>query len=157
MGVPRVPPHHPDLTGVLPYHPDLAGGTLATPTIQNYLYNSPLNTLPTLLGRRTIQAWPGGYPGYPPPSRPDWGTPLPSRPGLGTPPHHQDLAGVPPPSRPGWGTLHHPDQTRVPPPTIQTWLGTPPRCELINKLKTVPSPILRMQAVKIQHSTLWKN
>ena len=64
------------------------------------------------------------------------GTPYPVMVGgtLGTP-HHPDLAGgyprYPPPLRPGRST----------PPT-------PSRCGLTNKLKTVPSPFLRMRAVK---------
>ena len=93
--------------------------------------------------------------GYPPPSRPGWGTlpwngvpptiqtiktwlgyPLPSRPGQGTPPP-QTWDGVPPPTPDlRWGTPHHPDLDGVPPqpqtwdgvpPTIQTWMGYPPR------------------------------
>ena len=54
----------------------------------------------------------GGYPRYPPPSRPGWHTP------------HQDLARVPPPSRPGWGTPPPSRPGWVPPP--QTWDGVPP-------------------------------
>ena len=34
--------------------------------------------------------------------------------------------------------------------------GTPPRCELTNKLKTVPSPILRMRAVKRKRKDKYK-
>ena len=65
-----------------------------------------------------------GYPRYPPPSRPGWGTPPPSRPGRGTP-HYPDLAeGYSPPSRPGWGTPHLQDLAGIP-PTIQTWLRYP--------------------------------
>ena len=117
-----------------------------------------------------LQTWSGGYPGYPPPPRPYWGTPPPpSRPGQGTPPsrpgwgtpHHPDLTGVPPnhPDLARVPLLHHPDLAGVPPPTIQICLGYPPpsrpgwgtpppsRCGLTNKLKTVPSPILRMRAV----------
>ena len=93
----------------------------------------------------------GGYPRYPPPSRPGLGTPNhpdlaglsptiqtwlgyppTSRPGSGTP-TIQTWLGYPQPSRPGWGTPYHPDLAGVPiphnpdlavvPPTIQTWLG----------------------------------
>ena len=79
----------------------------------------------------------GGYPGYPPPSRPGRGVPhpdlvrgypiqtwsgegvlrvapTPSRPGQG------DTSGIPLPSRPDWGV------PRVS-PTIQTWSGEYPR------------------------------
>ena len=78
----------------------------------------------------------GGYPRYPPTSRPSWGTPFkmgyppPSRHDQGTPhlgmgyscdlgciPHHQDLAGVPPPTL-GWGT-----------PLPDLGWGTPPWTE----------------------------
>ena len=60
----------------------------------------------------------------------------PSRPGM----------GYPPPPRPGMGYSPPPSQTwdGVPPPDLT---GYPPRCGLTNKLKTVPSPILRMRAV----------
>ena len=102
-------------------------------------------------GGYPIQSWGGGtlsshgrgYPRYPPgqtwdgvppiqtwhgvPSHPDlgWGTPCP------------DLAWGTPPSRPVMGYPPRPG------------MGYPPRCELTNKLKTVPSLILRMRAVKI--------
>ena len=129
---------HPVIVGGgtwgIPHHPDLAGG---------YPWYPP----------STSQTWLGYPPHHPdlaggvPPrgARPGQGTPPPSRPGWGTPPHHPDLAGIPlPPScRPGWGT--------PPQPSRPGW-GTPPlqsRCELTNKLKTVPSPILRMRAVII--------
>ena len=87
-----------------------------------------------------IQTWFGGVPhndlvqGG---SRPGMGYP-PARPGIGYPPS-QTWDGVTP-SQPdlGWGT--------APPPRPD--LGTPPWCGLTNKLKTVPSPILRMRAVK---------
>ena len=73
--------------------------------------------------------------GYPPPSRPGWGTPNPT-PGWGAPhsgmgyplPHCQDLARVPPP----WDRVppHHQDLTGVPPTlgwgTPQPWDGVPP-------------------------------
>ena len=80
------------------------------------------------VGRYPIQSWPGGYP---PISLMDtcpsagWGTP------------HLDLE---------WGTPHQLDG--VP---LWTWDGVPPfpsRCGLTNKLKTVPSPILRMRREK---------
>ena len=64
----------------------------------------------------------GGYPGYTT--------------------HHLDLAGVPsPPARPGMGYSPYRDLR---------W-GTPPpsRCGLTHKVKILPSPILRMRAVKI--------
>ena len=81
----------------------------------------------------TIQTWlgvPQGTPHHsdlPPPSRPDWGTPPTIQIWLGYPhPHHPDLAGVPPP---------------------------PSKYGLTNKLKTVPSPILRIRAIKIVKMT----
>ena len=61
---------------------------------------------------------------YPPYLDLRWGTP-PSKNGSGTPPPRPRLDQVPP----------------IPPPS---------RCELTKKLKTVPSPILRMRAVTIQ-------
>ena len=97
---------------------------------------------PVMVEMYPIQSWWGGTLGTP------------SRPGLGEgTPHHQDLAGVtPPPHYQVLAGVH---------PTIQTWLGYPPppsrpgwgtpppsRCGLTNKLKTVPSPILQMRAVK---------
>ena len=114
---------HPVMVGVPPHHQDLDG----VPPIQTWM-------------------------GYPPPSRTGLCTPT-IQTWLGYP-HHPGLARVPPSSsRPGQGTPHHPDLAGVP-PTIQTWLGYPPpsRCRLTNKLKTVPSPILRMQVVIISES-----
>ena len=113
--------------------------------------------------------WVGGdtpYPGYPPPSRP----------GLGSPPHPRPGMGYPSPSRPGWGSPNlqgTPNLGWGTPPTIQTWpqyphptpdlgWGTPhlewgtPQPDLgwgtplpasVNRLKILPSPILRMWAV----------
>ena len=101
----------------------------------------------------------GGHPGYPPhhpdlvrgvtPSRPGWGAPQ-------VPLHHPDLEwgtlltwdGVPTYLDLGWGTpLPRPEMGYPPYPDLR-W-GTPPprKCELTNKLKTVPSPILWMRAV----------
>ena len=115
-----------------------------------------------------VQTWPGGIPGTPP-SRPGWATPH-HQDLARVSPLHQDLAGVPltiktwlgyppptiqtwlgypTPSRPDWGS----------PPTIQTWLGylrPPSRCGLTNKLKTVPSPILRMRVVITKLGPKWK-
>ena len=83
---------------------------------------------------------------------------------LGYPPPIQTWTGYPPPSKPGWGTLppSRPGWGTPPPPTIKTWMKyppyldltrvhppPPPRCRLTNKLKTVPSPIFRMRAVKL--------
>ena len=95
-------------------------------------------------------SWPGGgYPRYPPPpARPGMGYPPgqtwygvpPGQTWDGVPPPGQTWDGVPPPARPGMGY----------PPPSQTWDGVsppPPRCELTNKLKTVPSLIFRMRAV----------
>ena len=115
-------PHHLDLAWVPCHHPDLAG-------------------VP------------------PPPSRPGWGTP-PHHPDLArVPPHHPDLARVPPiktwlgytpPHHPDLAGVspHHPHLAGVPPPTIQTWPGYPTPLEVwTDKLKTIPSPILRMRVV----------
>ena len=121
-------------------HPDLARGyPRYPPTIQTWL---GVTQVPP-----TIQTWPG----YPPPSRSGQGTP-----------HHPDMAGIPPPtiktwpgyplpSRPGWGTLSpsRPGWGTLPPHPDLTGYPPPPRSRggLTKKLKTVPSPILRMRAV----------
>ena len=103
-----------------------------------------------------------GVPGVPPlPSRPGQGVPqVPPHPDLarGDPgyPHHQDLVG----RYPGypltiqtWDGVHPPDLGWSTPPWPGTGYPPPPRpgmglrCELTNKLKTVPSPILRMRVV----------
>ena len=110
---------------------------------------------PVMVGGYPIQTWPR------------WGTPR-------VPPHHPDLAGGTPPSRPGMGYPTGQTWDGVPPYPDLGW-GTPPnpdlrwgtpspsrpgtgylpppqsRCKLTNKLKTVPSPILRMRAVNIRH------
>ena len=71
------------------------------------------------------------------------------------------LGGVPqvPPSGPDLGWCTPPGQTWDGVPSPWTWLGypPPPRCELTNKLKTVPSPILRMRAVtkRRKDSIVW--
>ena len=76
-----------------------------------------------------------------------WGTP-PSK--VGVPPPSKARSRYPPlpPSKAGLGYPPHPRLDQVPPPG-QGWIGMgyPPGCELTNKLKTVPSPILRMRAV----------
>ena len=82
--------------------------------------------------------------GYPPIQ--GWGTPL-SKVGY-TPP---SKVGVPPCPRLDWdppiqGWIRYPPRPRLdrvppPPPTVEVWT---------DKLKTVPSPILRMRAVKIE-------
>ena len=136
-----------------PHHPDLAGGYPGYPP-------------PSKSG-------PGGYPGYP--HLPDLARVPPHHPDLARVPPIKTWVGYPPPSRPGWG-LPPPTIKTWPgyPLTIQTWLGypqiqtrpgyppqpsrpgwgTPPpppsRCGLTYKLKTVPSPILRMRAVKTE-------
>ena len=99
----------------------------------------------------TIQTWLG----YPPPCRPVWGIPYPwdgvppppSKPGWGTP-HPRPEMGYPPPSRPGLGTPH-PRPEMGYPPTIQVWTGYPPPPASVDRLKILPSPILRMRAVTI--------
>ena len=92
-------------------------------------------------------------------------------PGPGGVPHPRSWGGTP--SQVQGGTHPRSGEERVPPPDpgyppSQTWDGAPPSqtwdgvppldltgvpppqsCELTNKLKTVPSPILRMRAVKI--------
>ena len=159
---PGTPTHHPDLSpgGTLgtPYHPDLDGGGThpdlarrmvpwVTPTIPP---SRPSQEVPWV--SPTINTWDGV-----PPSRPDWGVsrvPPTIQTWDGVTPLTQTWDGVPP--RPGmgylpdvgWGT---PTQTwdGVTPHPDLGW-GTPPRSRwgLTNKLKTVPSPILRMRAVK---------
>ena len=98
-------------------------------------------------GYSPIHTWEWGTPptswmGYPPVQTWEWGTP------------HQ-LDGVPPPSRPGngvtplsagWGTPPH-QLDGVPP--AQTWDRVPPPPEMVDKVKTLPSVILRMRAVII--------
>ena len=134
--VPQVPTHHPAIqtwlegrgyTWGTPHHPDLARGTPGTPTIQTW----------------------GGMP----PPRPGMGYP-PCRPEMGN--HHTDLEWGTPHWNLGWRTPHPdlgwgtPDWDLGQGTPSQTWDGVPPsplRCGLTNKLKTVPSPILRMQAV----------
>ena len=96
-----------DVGGYPPHHPDLARGV---PQV------SPI-----------IKTWPG----YPPPSRPGWGS-TPGTPiiktwlgyllGWGTP-HHPDLDGVPP--TPGMGIPHPRPGMEYPPPSRPGW-GTPP-------------------------------
>ena len=65
----------------------------------------------------TIQTWLGGYPGYPPPSRPGMGYPSPSRPEMGYP-CHPDLRWGTPPPRPGMGYLPPPMVKRQTFPSI---------------------------------------
>ena len=110
--------------------------------------------------------WPGGVPdlGYPPAQgTPPARVPLPARvppqlrvpPSQGTPPARVPLPG------PG-GTPPH----QGTPPRLEYWQGTPPARpmafwemlqsimgygyppQIVNRLKTLPSPILRMRAVK---------
>ena len=176
-GYSRFLPHHPDLAGVppstiqtwpggyprYPHHPDLTG---VPPTIQTWLWYPPpcRSGLGVPQGTPTIQTW-LGYPHHPdltkepPPHRPDLaGIPLTIQTWMGYPTHHSDLAEVPPTIQtwPGYPP-HHPDLARVPPPPFRPGWGTPPLwCELTNKLKTVPSPILRMRAVKMCQEK-WKN
>ena len=73
-------------------------------------------------GGYPIQSWWGGYPGYPPPSRPGMGYPH-------HPDHHQTWDGVPP---------HHSDLGWVP-PTIQTWDGVPPTIQTWDGVTPPPS------------------
>ena len=119
----------------------------------------------------------GGYPstvltsGYPvqgyslaryriPPSQ-DWGTPL-ARTGLppsmaGTRVHHKGHGTR------GWGTPRNymgpeagvpPGKDLEPDTWERTWdWSTTPRCKLTNKLKILPSPILRMRTVTIMLMT----
>ena len=82
-----------------------------------------------------ILTWSGGVLGTPPSQIWD-GVPLP-------PSQTWDGIPPPPPARPGMGYS---------PPRPDWGTPPPPRCELTNKLKTVPSPILRMRAVIIQIS-----
>ena len=78
------------------------------------------------------------------------GRPPPSKAGLGPPPSKAELG---PPLIQGWiGYPPRPRLDQVPPPSVQGWIGYPPPLPIevwTDKLKTVPSPILRMRAVKI--------
>ena len=113
-------PHHPDLVGVTLHHSDL-------PVVPLHHLDLPGGTSGT---SQVLPHHPDLAGVLLPPSRPGWGTPY----------HHPDLTGVP---------LHHPDLAGVPPQPSRPGCGTNPSsmCELTNKLKTVPSPILRMRAV----------
>ena len=127
----------------LPRHPDLGGVNPGTPLPSRPGWGVP----PHHPGYSpTIQTWLG----YPPPSRPVWGTPPPQT-WDGVPPHHPDLAGVPPPPQ-TWDGIppHHQDLAGVPPPPpSRPGSGTPPPPASVNRLKILPSPILRMRAVNI--------
>ena len=121
-------------------HPVLAGGREGTPSSPGWGGGVPHPVLAEGVTWSTpIQTWDGVPPvswmGYPPPSRPGMGYPL-TWTWNGVPPPPNQLDGVPPPSRPG---------TWYPPPPPPP----PSRCELTNKLKTVPSPILWMRVVII--------
>ena len=78
-----------------------------------------------------------------------------SRPGWGTLPPSQTLDGVLPLPRPEMGypppPLPRPEMGYPPPPLPRPEMGYPPpsRCGLTHKVKILPSPILRMRAVKI--------
>ena len=107
-------------------HPVMVGGTPGTPT---------------------IQTWDGV-----PPPRPEMGYP-PPRPGTGYP-HHPDLVGgVPqiPPTIQTWdGVPPYPDlRWGTPHPTHRPGTGYPPSFTSVDRLKILPSLILRMGAVKI--------
>ena len=69
---------------------------------------------------------------------------------------HQSWWGVPPPPtiKAGWGTPHHPDLPGYspPPPSRPGWGTLPPPPEMVAKVKTLPSVILRMRAVIIVHT-----
>ena len=104
-----------------------------------------------------VQTWDGVPPisrmGYPPPSRPGMWYPSPLvQTWEGVPPHQQygvspsiqtwDVVPLSPLSRPGMGYPPHP---------IQIWDGVPhPPTEMVDKVKTLPSVILRMRAVMIK-------
>ena len=120
----------------------------------------PVSSTPSaVLSREGYPSLTRGYPipGYPL-SWPDWGVPIP---GWGYPREgtlDQSL-GYPPgkdmgPVEVSW------DGDGVPPEkTCEQWkyygieMGYLPRCGQTNKLKLLPSPILRMQAVKIKASS----
>ena len=101
-------------------------------------------------GGTPIQSWWGRGGGSVPPSSSD--PRAPSHPDL-----EPDLVRgdprVPPLSWPGHGGYTGVPSIRTlwgyPPPHWQMGYPSPLRCELTNKLKTVPSPILRIRAVKI--------
>ena len=124
------------------------GGGVVCPRSGGYPIPGQGGTPSQVQGGTLSQVWGGTCPrsgGYPVPVPPcpdlGWGTPL-ARPGIGYSPLARPGMGSPPRPDLGWGTPPRPD-----------W-GTPPptRCGLTNKLKTVPSPILRMRAVIKQTS-----
>ena len=88
---------------------------------------------PSQVQRGTLsQVW-GGTPSQ------VWGVPHP----MGYLPG-QTWDGVPPCPDMGWGTPPHLDLGWGTPPHLDLRWGTPRKCGLTNKLKTVPSPILRI-------------
>ena len=133
-GVPRVPPHHPDLARGYtppsrpdqgeypPHHQDLARGYPGyPPTIQTWLGYPPPQEWGT---HPNIQTWMGYLPSK------EWGTPT-IQTCLGYPPPPQTWDGVPPNPDMGWDAPPiHPD--------LQ-W-GTPPtNVNRQTPVKTVPS------------------
>ena len=94
-----------------------------------------------------IQNWPGGTHHTPHHLGLDGGIPWvpPSRPGIGYP---QTWDGVPPQPRPGTGNPPPRPGMGYPPP--RPGIGYPPKS--VYKVKTLPSVILRMRAVKIHNN-----
>ena len=103
-------------------HPDLGWGT---PLVQTWDRVPPISRM----GYSPVHTW-DGLP--PPPSAPRIGYPL-STPGMGSSPSGP-RTGYPHPHL-GWGTS-----------PIQTWDGVP--LASVDRLKILPSLILRMRAVK---------
>ena len=103
--------------------------------------------VPTLAGGIPTLVWWGTYLGLPPIlTWPEGYLPWPGGYYLGVPPSWPGQEGaylrVPPPFWPGWGGSTY---TGVTP--IWTWPGYPP--PRMSRLKTLPSPILRMRALVI--------
>ena len=101
--------------------------------------------------------WGVPHPVLDPPSTPGMGYPRPDlrlgtlHPDLGWGyPHQQD--GIPSCPDLGWGTPCPHQQDGVPPPPSRPEMGylSPPLPEMVDKVKTLPSVILWMRAVKMQ-------
>ena len=104
---------------------------------------------PDLVRGYPILTWLGGTPSWP-----GQGVPQSPRPDLGwvPPPPCLDLGWGTPLARPEMG--YSPGQTWDGVPPLDVTGVLPPRCGLTNKLKTVPSIILRMRAVMIKRSAV---
>ena len=145
---------HPVLARGVP-HPVLAGGIpqgtpWSRPGMGYHLYQ--LDGVPPVQTRDLVPSpisWMGYHP-MPGPG-PGMGYPIQTRDGI--PPPISWMGTTPPAPGPGMGYPHLNLDLGWGTPLSRPGMGYPPsppsRCELTNKLKTVPSPIIRMRAVKI--------